>query len=109
MRASGLVSEDIFELGESPEDCLLREVKEETGLTLTSWKFPWIGDLHPGRLLARSICVCTRQKDFQGEMTDCEEGCLEWVRKERLNELNLWDGDEIFFELSGRGKAVFLF
>ena len=39
-----------FEEGESPEDCLLREVREETGLVLTSWRFRGAGDIHPGRV-----------------------------------------------------------
>ena len=95
-----------FELGESPEDCLLREVKEETGLTLTSWKFRGLVTFTQEGFGTEYMCLYTAE-GFQGEMTDCEEGCLEWVRKERLNELNLWDGDEIFLNYLAEERPFF--
>lgn len=88
-----------FESGESPEDCLLREVKEETGLTLTSWKFcglvTFVSDQCEG-----VIYMCLYKADgFTGELIDCDEGTLEWVDKEKVFQLPIWEGDKIFFRL----------
>lgn len=84
-----------FEHGESPEDCLLREVKEETGLTLNSFEFrgfiTFVSDDDP----AEYMCLYT-SSDFSGEMIECDEGKLEWVPKSSIEDLNLWEGDKIF-------------
>lgn len=86
-----------LEQGESPEDCLLREVKEETGLTLTSFRFRGlITFLLDG--LQEYMCLYTADA-FTGELTDCDEGELEWVEKSRIESLPLWEGDRIFFRL----------
>lgn len=92
-----------FEENESPEDCLLREVKEETGLTLTSYKFRGIVTFvftpdGEGEDLTEYMCLYTAD-GFEGTMTDCNEGELLWVPKKELFDLNLWDGDKIFFRL----------
>lgn len=86
-----------FEENESPDECLLREVKEETGLTLTSYKMRGILTF-----VYRDICeyVCLYTADgFEGEMTSCDEGELKWVPKDKLLTLNLFEGDLIFFKL----------
>ena len=86
-----------FEENESPDECLLREVKEETGLTLTSCKMRGILTF-----VYRDICeyVCLYTADgFEGEMTSCNEGELKWVPKDKLLTLNLFEGDLIFFKL----------
>lgn len=87
-----------FEAGESPEDCLLREVKEETGLTLLSWRFrgiiTFICDGYP----IEYMCLYTSE-EFEGRLKACEEGRLEWVEQSRIEELELWEGDRIFFRL----------
>ena len=86
-----------FEENESPDECLLREVKEETGLTLTSYKMRGILTF-----VYRDICeyVCLYTADgFEGEMTSCNEGELKWVPKNKLLTLNLFEGDLIFFKL----------
>lgn len=87
-----------FEPGESPEDCLLREVKEETGLTLTDWQFrgivTFINDDDP----AEYMCLYTATA-FTGELRACDEGTLEWVSVAAIDSLNLWEGDRIFFRL----------
>ncbi|HBA63941.1 MAG TPA: DNA mismatch repair protein MutT [Lachnospiraceae bacterium] len=87
-----------FEFGESPEDCLLREVKEETGLTLTSFRFRGIVTFQSGEELCEYMCLYTAD-GFTGEMIPCTEGELEWVNKEELLSLNLWEGDKIFLRL----------
>lgn len=87
-----------FEKGESPEECLLREVKEETGLTLTSFSFRGIVTFYTTGWQTEYMCLYTADR-FEGELTDCDEGTLEWVEKDRLMDLNLWEGDKIFFKL----------
>ena len=87
-----------FEEGEAPEDCMRREMLEETGLA-------------PLRLAYRGIVTFVsdvwgteymhlfRCKDFTGELKDCDEGTLEWIEKERLFSLPIWEGDRIFLRL----------
>jgi len=87
-----------FEDRESPEECLLREVKEETGLTLTSYRFRGIVTFVTETGLFEYMCLYTAD-GFEGELLDCDEGTLEWVPKNELKELNLWQGDYIFLRL----------
>ena len=87
-----------FEEGESPEECLLREVKEETGLTLTGFSFRGIVTFSAVGWQTEYMCLYTADR-FEGTLADCDEGTLEWVRKENLMSLNLWEGDKIFFKL----------
>lgn len=87
-----------FEEGESPEDCLLREVKEETGLTLTSYRFRGIVTFICDDDPALFMCLYTAV-GFTGEQRECQEGKLEWVDKDKIEELELWEGDKIFFRL----------
>ncbi len=87
-----------FEEGESPEECLLREVREETGFTLTSWKFRGIVTFTQEGYGTEYMCLYTAD-GFEGQMKECEEGILEWVKKEELLKLNLWKGDLIFLKL----------
>lgn len=86
-----------FEENESPDECLFREVKEETGLTLTSYRMRGILTF-----VYRNICeyVCLYTADgFEGEMISCNEGDLEWIPKDKLLSLHLFEGDLIFFKL----------
>lgn len=87
-----------FEGKESPEDCLLREVKEETGLTLKSYAFRGIITFVTDCYETEYMCLYTADA-FEGELTECAEGNLEWVPKSKLRRLNLWEGDYIFLGL----------
>lgn len=95
-----------FEEGESPEECLLREVKEETGLTLTSYLFRGIVTFLSEGHQAEYMCLYTAD-GFEGTVKDCDEGKLEWVDKSEIKNLNLWDGDLLFFDLIDRNEPFF--
>lgn len=87
-----------FEEGESPEECLLREAYEETGLTLTSFRFRGIVTFTQEGYGTEYMCLYTADK-FSGTMKECDEGTLEWVPRKDLTKLNLWTGDLIFLKL----------
>ncbi|MCH5280560.1 MAG: 8-oxo-dGTP diphosphatase [Lachnospiraceae bacterium] len=87
-----------FETGESPEECLLREVKEETGLTLYSYRFRGIITFATDTTETEYMCLYTAD-GFTGELTECDEGRLQWIKKDDIWDLNLWEGDRIFLKL----------
>lgn len=95
-----------FEAGESPEECLLREAKEETGLTLTSWKFRGIVTFMAEEWPPEYMCLFTADK-FEGTMIPCNEGTLEWIPKSEMTKLNLWEGDKIFLKLLAENAPFF--
>lgn len=95
-----------FEADESPEECLLREVLEETGLTLTSWRFRGIITFCSENYPTEYMCLYTAD-GFEGELSDCKEGILQWIPKDQIDGLNLWDGDRLFLELLRKGEAFF--
>lgn len=83
---------------ESPEDCLLREVKEETGLTLTSYRFRGLVTFVSDECESEQMCLFTAD-GFEGGITECNEGELEWVDKKVVPTLPTWEGDAIFLRL----------
>ncbi len=87
-----------FEEGESPEECLIREVKEETGLTLTSYRLRGVVTFLSPKDETDHMFLYTAD-GFEGKLTDCNEGVLRWVKKTDLDELELWEGDRIFLRL----------
>ena len=87
-----------FEPGESPEDCAVREVREETGLTMRSWSYRGIVTFVSDEWGTEYMHLF-HSTDFSGELRDCDEGELEWVDKERLLTLPIWEGDRIFLRL----------
>ncbi len=95
-----------FEEGESPEECLLREVYEETGLTLTDYRFRGIVTFISLGHETEYMCLYT-SSDFKGSMRECNEGKLEWIEKAKLNELDLWEGDKIFLKLLAEDAPFF--
>ena len=95
-----------FEENEAPDECLLREVREETGLTLTAWQ-------------CRGIVTFLSENDgeymylftadgFTGDLKECDEGDLQWVSREFLDDLPKWEGDKIFLDLLWQNAPFFL-
>ena len=93
-----------FEYGESPDECLLREVREETGLTLLSYKprgivtFIYGDATKPGERIVEYMHLYTAD-EFEGELTNCDEGDLVWIEKSEVYNLPIWEGDKLFFKL----------
>jgi len=95
-----------FEDKESPEDCLLREVKEETGLTLISYKYRGIVTFISDVWETEYMHLFTADK-FTGTIITCSEGTLEWVDNDILYSLPTWEGDRIFLELIKNNAPFF--
>lgn len=95
-----------FEERESPEDCLLREVREETGLTLTKYRFRGIVTFNADNYETEFMCLYTAN-EYMGDLIECDEGNLKWIEKNRLSELNLWEGDKIFLKLISEERPFF--
>lgn len=88
-----------LEEGESPIDCVLREAKEETALTLTSYAYRGLVTFVSDRYETEQMHLFTADA-FEGSLTeDCDEGVLEWVTPETLASLPAWEGDRIFLRL----------
>ena len=87
-----------FEGGESPEDCVLREVQEETGLTLTDWDYRGIVTFVSNEWGTEYMHLFWSDQ-FTGTIRDCDEGVLEWIGKQELLTKNIWEGDRIFLRL----------
>lgn len=95
-----------FEDGESPEDCLLREVKEETGLTLKTFSSRGIVTFVSDEYGTEYMHLFTAT-EYEGELQDCEEGELVWIPKTDIVKLNLWEGDKVFLRLLDESKEFF--
>lgn len=95
-----------FEDGESPEDCLFREVREETGLTLTRFRFRGVVTFVSNEWETEYMFLYTAD-GFSGELTDSDEGVLEWVKKSEVEALPIWAGDRIFLRLIAADAPVF--
>lgn len=87
-----------FEENESPEDCLFREVREETGLTLTDYRYCGIVTFVSDRWEGEYMHLF-HASGFTGELIECDEGNLEWVPKAEFSRLEQWEGDRIFLKL----------
>ena len=98
-----------FEPFESPEDCLLREVQEETGLTLTSYRCRGVVTFLLGEL-TEYMFLYTADAWTGTLVKDAarNEGILEWVPKEQVEQLPIWEGDKIFFRLLAEDAPFFL-
>lgn len=96
-----------FEYGESPEECAIRETFEETGLILTDYRFRGIVTFDcEGQKCTQYMHLFTASA-WTGELTECNEGDLEWVPKAKVCDLPIWEGDKIFFRLLEEERPFF--
>lgn len=94
------------EENESPEECLLREVREETGLELTQFRYcgivTFVSDQWEGEYMH-----LFQGEGFTGTLQECDEGDLQWVTRDFLDRLPKWEGDRIFLDLMWRRGPFF--
>ena len=95
-----------FKEDESPEECLLREVYEESGLRLTSWRYRGIVTFVNTKCSSEYMHLFTAD-GFEGTVGPCDEGELEWIKKPELMKLTLWEGDRIFLRLLETDEPFF--
>ena len=96
-----------FEAGESPFDCARREILEECGITVKNLKYRGIVTFVSSEYGTEYMHLFTAT-EYDGEIDyDCDEGCLEWVKKEKIKDLPIWEGDKIFFDLLDRESRFF--
>ncbi|MCQ2605258.1 MAG: 8-oxo-dGTP diphosphatase [Bacteroidales bacterium] len=95
-----------FEAGETPEQCMLREVWEETGFTVTKWNYRGIVTFYlddmEGEVMHLFSCL-----EWYGTQKECDEGDLAWIAKDKLTELPMWEGDAIFLKLVNNSNEPF--
>ncbi len=96
-----------FEEGESPEECVIREAREETGLTVSSPVPRGIVTFVSDEFGTQYMHLFTADR-FTGTLLDCDEGELAWVDKSRVPDLPLWEGDRVFLRLLSEGAPFFL-
>ena len=96
-----------FEGEESPDECLLREAKEETGLTLTSWQCRGVVTFLNEGDFGEYMYLFTAD-GFEGNLIECNEGELQWVKRDFLSSLPKWEGDQIFLDLLWQDAPFFL-
>lgn len=95
-----------FEEKESPEDCILREAFEETGLILTDYSYRGIVTFVSDKYETEYMHLFTA-KNFDGNLIECDEGELEWISREKLDSIPKWEGDRIFLELLQKNEPFF--
>ncbi len=97
-----------FEGTESPDECLLREAREETGLTLTAWRCRGVVTFLTQDPAQGEFMYLFTADGFEGELKECSEGDLQWVSRDFLDQLPKWEGDKIFLELLWQDAPFFL-
>ena len=96
-----------FEHEESPDECILREAKEETGLTLTSWRCRGVVTFLNDGCEGEYMYLFTAD-GWEGELKECDEGDLQWISRDFLDALPKWEGDRIFLDLLWQDASFFL-
>ena len=96
-----------FEENESPDECLLREAREETGLTLTSWQCRGVVTFLTENPGDGEFMYLFTADGFEGALKTCDEGELQWVKRDFLDTLPQWEGDKIFLKLLAENAPFF--
>ena len=97
-----------FEGTESPDECLLREAREETGLNLERWQCRGVVTFLTDDPAQGEFMYLFTADEFSGELKECDEGDLQWVKREFLDSLPKWEGDQIFLDLLWENAPFFL-
>lgn len=92
--------------GETPEECMIREVQEETGLRISHYRYRGLVTFVPDVGETEYMHLFTAD-EFTGTLIDCREGTLKWIDKEKILTLNLWEGDRVFLELLEKDAEYF--
>lgn len=95
-----------IEQGETPEECLVREVREETGFTLSRYRKRGVIDFVSDAWEDEIMHLYTADQ-WSGERIECDEGVLEWVDKDKIGNLPLWEGDRVFLNLLAQNAPFF--
>ena len=96
-----------FEEGESPFDCARREILEECGIAVKDLRYRGIVTFVSDEYGTEYMHLFTAT-DYEGEIrSDCDEGNLEWVKKDTVSSLPIWEGDKIFFRLLDTEERFF--
>ena len=95
-----------FQDGESPEECILRECLEETGLTLTEYRYRGLVTFVSDRWTTEYMHLFTASA-WTGAPRECSEGELAWIKKAELRSLLMWEGDRIFLDLLEKDGPFF--
>ncbi|MBO5009655.1 MAG: 8-oxo-dGTP diphosphatase [Clostridia bacterium] len=96
-----------FEAGESPFDCARREIKEECGVSPKNLRYRGIVTFVSDEYGTEYMHLFTAD-GYEGEIDyNCDEGVLEWVKKEKIPSLPIWEGDKIFFDLLDSEERFF--
>ena len=96
-----------FEENESPEECALREVREETGLTMTNYRYRGIVTFVSDRYEGEYMHLFTATETEGDLVADCNEGDLQWISKKTFDSLPQWEGDKIFLKLLDEDAPFF--
>ena len=97
-----------FEADETPDECLLREALEETGLKLTAWRCRGVVTFLTENPNDGEYMYLFTADGFEGELKECDEGDLQWISRELLDQLPKWEGDQIFLDLLWQDAPFFL-
>lgn len=95
-----------LEAGETPEDCMRREIREETGLQATQYRYRGVVDFLSDRWPAERMHLYTVSA-WEGALHACDEGVLQWVPKARMESLPMWEGDRVFLRLLRENAPFF--
>ena len=99
-----------FETGESPEQCLVREVREEAGVVVRDWCLRGVVTFVSLSKPDETLCIFIYTvSDFDGEVDfeGCKEGTLQWINTDEVLDLNLWEGDRLFWGWMFEGRGLF--
>lgn len=95
-----------LERGETPEECMRREIEEETGLRATEYAYRGIVDFFSDQWPSERMHLFT-VTGWEGTLRECDEGVLQWIPKGTMDSLPMWEGDRVFLRLLRENAPFF--